>query len=337
MKFELVPAVLLIASGLLACQNRERPILYPQQPYAQQGGAAAQPPPGQPPTAAGATGPVPAPGPAPPQPQPAAQTPPSADPIQLVDISFLQGRAQSVLRELVGALNSQQRATTEKLPLVFDDEVGEVNAFAACTEQGKALIAISDGMLDIQAHLAQAKAFDERFGTNKVDEYVQLLSRSQRPGQPIVQPAPGFFPQPQAMDPGKLERQHQLLDEELAFVLGHELAHHYLGHLPCTAAGLVAASELGATLSSMVPGLNQPNELAADAAGIHNVLTAGARRPQYRWTEGGALLVMQFFSGIDRLTAESILFGFERSHPPPALRIPVIQQAVNFYHLTSGG
>jgi hypothetical protein len=258
------------------------------------------------------------------------------DPINDVNIPFLRGRAQLVIRDLTASLagNHQQRVQT--VPLVVDDEVGEVNAFAACTRDGKALMAISDGLLEIQAHLAQSRANDEVFGTRKVDEYVDFIARHQRPGQPIVKPPANFYNPAQRADGRKVQRQHQLLDEQIAFVLGHELAHHYLGHLPCTGSGAVAGAEIGRVLSSAIPVFNQPNELAADVAGTNNLLAAGAKRQDYRWNEGGALLTMQFFSGVDRLTPADIVFGFERTHPPPVIRTPVIQQSAATWRATGG-
>jgi hypothetical protein len=71
-------------------------------------------------------------------------------------------------------------------------------------------------------------------------------------------------------------------------------------------------------------------------AGVNNVLTTGANRQGYRYTEGGALLTMQFFSGVDQFSPLDILFGFERSHPPPALRSPVIQQTAATWRSTGG-
>ena len=146
----------------------------------------------------------------------------------------------------------------------------------------------------------------------------------------------GFVDARLDLDPRKLARQYQLLDEEIAFVLGHELGHHYLGHLPCTAAGSLTLSEVGALLSSVVPGFNQPSELAADVVGINNTLTMGTRRSDYRLTEGGALLTLQFFAGLDQLTPADILFGFERSHPPPQVRTPIVQQTAAAWRATGG-
>ncbi len=328
---------------LSACASKPRqppPNLYPTPaPYATQPGAYPQQPyPQQP----GTVPPSPTALPGPPAPPPAATplppvaAPATYDPINAVDITFLRGRAQAVLGELVANLPAAQQQRVQGIPLIPDTEVGEVNAFAACTERGKAVMAISDGMLDISAHLAQARAIDEIFGLRKVDEYIAFVARTQRPDSPVVRPAPGFFDPAQSVDPRKVQRQHQLLDEQIAFVLGHELAHHYLGHLPCTAGGAVTLSEVNRVLADAVPLFNQPNEAAADAAGVNNVLTTGSRRQGYRFTEGGALLTMQFFGGVDQLSPLDILFGFERSHPPPAGRTVVIQQTANAFRMTGG-
>ena len=197
-------------------------------------------------------------------------------------------------------------------------------------------MAISDGLLEIQAFLARSRAHDELAGTNKVSEYIGLIARYQRPKQPIVRPQTGFFDPRYDFDPRKLARQRQVLEEQVAFVLGHELAHHYLNHLPCTGAGALPAAEVARVLSDAVPLFNQPNEIAADTFGLNDLMTAGARRQGHRWTELGALLTMQFFSGLDQLSPIDILFSFERSHPPPALRQPIIQQTANAWRATGG-
>ena len=252
-------------------------------------------------------------------------------------MGFLRQRAGEVYSELVAALQSNYQSRVATVPLVFDNDPTSVNAFAACTGSGKALIALTDGILDIQSHLAQARATDEIFGTRKVDEYIQFVAANQAPGAPVVQPPPGFFTQQQIFDPRRVSRQHEVYDEQVAFVLGHELGHHYLGHLPCTAAGgPLSTSEIGWALSSAVPAFNQPNEIASDVAGTRNVLDTGRARNGYHWTEGGGLLTMQFFSGLDQFSPQDILFTFERSHPPPQLRVPIIQQTANGWRNTGG-
>jgi hypothetical protein len=251
------------------------------------------------------------------------------------DIVFLRTRAQQVLNDLVAALPPPQQARVNGIPLVVDSTPGEVNAFASCSGTSPAL-AITDGLLQIQSQLARFRAYDELAGTNKVGEYISVIAHGARPKQPMPEVPPGFADPRIDFDPRKGTRQYQVLDEQLAFVMGHELGHHYLGHLPCTAVTPLNLAQLGAVLSDAVPAFNQPNEVAADMVGINNTLTMGSRRAGYHLTEGGALLTMQFFAGIDQLTPVDVLFGFERSHPPPQLRTPIIQQTAATWRATGG-
>jgi Zn-dependent protease with chaperone function len=257
------------------------------------------------------------------------------DPVIVHDIAFLRRRAEQILGELVAALPAAQQGRVRGIPLVVDATPGEVNAFASCSGSRSAM-AITDGLLQIQSQLARFKAYDELAGSNKVGEYIGVIARGAKPQRPLPEVPAGFVDARIDLDGRKITRQYQLLDEQIAFVMGHELGHHYLGHLPCTAAGGLTLAEMGAVLSSAVPAFNQPNELAADVVGINNTLTMGSRRADYKLTEGGALLTMQFFSGIDQLTPADILFGFEHSHPPPQIRTPVIQQTAATWRATGG-
>lgn len=292
-----------------------------------------------PPSAATPVAPVPA-GPvgqAAPLPAPGVvMLPAPNDPINLVDLGYLRGQAQSLLNELVVTLPAAQQQRVAGIPLVVDSTPGDVNAFATCTSGGHAAMAVTDGLLDIEAHLSQARATDETFGTRKLTDYIQLIVQRQRPNQPIVQPPPGFFDPTQQADGRKVARQHQLLEEQIGFVLGHELAHHYLGHLPCTSAGQLPIAELGQALSGTVPLFNQPNEIAADASGTNTLLTMGARRSGYHLTETGALVTMQFFAGLEQFSAAGLLFAFQNSHPPAVIRAPIIQQTAAAWRLTGG-
>jgi Peptidase family M48 len=332
---------MLLTSSLCLAACAERPIAHaPVYQYGPDG----QPVLANPGTAGAAppTGAPPAPGPAPTTVSPVQGAAPSTaphvnanDPVNGHDIAFLRKRAEQILAELVSALPAQQQARVSGIPLVVDSTPGEVNAFASCSGSRSAM-AITDGLLQIESQLARFKAYDELAGTAKVNEYIGVIARGAKPKRPLPDVPAGFVDARFDLDPRKVTRQYQILDEQIAFVMGHELGHHYLGHLPCTAGGGLTLADIGAVLSNAVPAFNQPNELAADMVGVNNMLTMGARRSDYRLTEGGALLTMQFFSGLDQLTPSDILFGFERSHPAPQLRTPVIQQTAAAWRATGG-
>ena len=310
---------------------------YPQGQYSQQYPQPQYPQP-QYPQPQYPQGPYPpaAPPPAPPAP-PATGPAPSVsnDPINTLNRGWLRQRAQQVLSELTRALPDTSRARVDGIPLLVDDTPGDVNAFAACSD-GRSLMAITDGLLEIMAWLAAARAHDELFGSTKTDEYIRFIAQNLAPGRDIPRPSALFSPA--ARDDGrKVQRQHVLFDEQLAFVLGHELAHHHLGHLPCTGKpGPLGSGDLARVLSSQVPIFNQPNEAAADLAGTTNVLDAGAHRAGAHWSEGGALLTMRFFGGLDGGLGAALLLAFQRSHPPPQLRIPLIQQSANYWRQNGG-
>jgi peptidase M48-like protein len=315
------------------------PAQYPPNQYPQAQYPAAQYPPNQYPQA---QYPAPTASPPPytaPRPPPVAIAPPlpsvNADPINDVNRTWLRQSAQSILSELVAALPDASRARVNGIPLVVDDTPGDVNAFAACAD-GRPLMAVTDGLLEISAWLAMAAAHDELFRTRKTDEYISFIAQQLKADQPIPRPA-GFFPAATHNDGRKVARQHVIFEEELAFILGHELAHHHLGHLPCTGTpGPLGSADVARVLASRIPLINQPNELAADLAGTTNVLDAGARRAATHWSEEGGLLTMRFFVGLDGGGIQNLLLGFQQSHPPPQLRIPAIQQSANYWRRTGG-
>ncbi len=318
---------------------------YPNQPYPNQ--YPAQPyPNGQNPNPPYPNQGYPAPQPQPaPQPPPTDQQPPPApaprpvagDAVATGSVTGLRSVAQQVITELVAALPSEQQQKVAGIPLVVDDRVGEVNAFATC-KAGRSAMAITDGMLQILANLAQSQAHDEVTGSRaKVDEYVNWCAPRLAPNKPVPIPPASFFPL--AGDPRVLTRQSQIFEEEVAFVLGHELGHHYLGHLGCTAGANNPLGDIARVASDQVPLFNQPNEMAADFSGTQDVLDAGkvrAARGQYSWTENGGLLTMRFFAAFGEASPGDILLSFERSHPPSAIRIPVIQQAAAGWRTTGG-
>lgn len=278
-------------------------------------------------------------------PAPAAATPAPAAPVpaQVVgddainraDVQFQRSRVTAVVGELIAALDATTASRVRGLPLTFDPNANDINAFATCTKSGKATIAITDGMLVLTAYLAQLQASDEVLATRHFDEYVVYVAKNQQPNAPVLAPPAQWLPAATRNNPTKVARQQVLNDEMFAFVMGHELAHHYLNHLPCTSILPLDASEIGILLTDAIPAFNQPNEVAADVAGVRNVLAAGRRRSINQLTEGGALLQMRFFRALDQASPAD-LFNFERSHPPPTVREPIIQTAAQAFRAGAG-
>ena len=112
----------------------------------------------------------------------------TSDPINDQNLVWLRQQAQSILNELVAALPADSAGRVQGIPLAVDDTVGEVNAFAACSN-GRSLMAITDGLLEIMAGLAAAAASDEVFGGNKADEYIRFIASNLQPKKPIPRAA----------------------------------------------------------------------------------------------------------------------------------------------------
>jgi len=279
--------------------------------------------------------PQPQPGPDP-SPAPAPSKPVTNDPINRYDQGYLRARAQAVLKRLVAALSEPQRSQMRPIPLGFDGRPGEVNAFAACVK-GRAFMVMTDGLMEIQAQMARAQAHDERFGTGKLDAYAAFVAKGQRKGRAVPRPPPSFYDAAKDQDGRKVARQRHLLDEGLAFVLGHELAHHYLSHTGCvgTDATALTPADVARAVTIKVPAFNQANELASDLYGIQNVLAAG-RSEQPAWREDGALLTLRFFLEVRRVHGGDVLFSFQSTHPHPNVRRPVVTQAAETWRRTGG-
>lgn len=261
-------------------------------------------------------------------PPPAQALPPGAvDGGGFLTQPFLASEAADLLRALVAALPAGRKEKVDGIPLAIDNETPEVNAFAGCKD-GASFMAITQPLLKVIGHLAEAKAADELFGTSRSNQYANMAADAVKGGKAIPDPPPGFYSPQEATDARKLARQRILADEMIAFVLGHELAHHYLGHTGCAngevAKGGLDPRTLGRIATNVVPGLNQPNEAGADVAGVQNLLDAGTKRPG-GLTETGGIMTLQFFGTLSQLTLGTIATGILRTHPAPQLRIPLVQ------------
>jgi hypothetical protein len=242
---------------------------------------------------------------------------------------FVRDEARAIFGELIAALPASFQSRILGIPLVVIEDQTEVNAMAGCSRTTRrAFMGITAGLLTIESASAETRAADEVDHGGRYEAYVSNVASVVRSQRPVVGIEPGAIPPVVAFNARKLARQRHLFDEQVAFVLGHELAHHYRGHTGCQngapTADEVSPDEIGRALAHIVPLFNQPLEIEADEFGVVNTLDAGRTRVAGVWTEEGADLGMDFFGRLSTLGVETLLLGFLRSHPPPALRLPII-------------
>jgi hypothetical protein len=233
-----------------------------------------------------------------------------------------------ILNELIATLTEKDRERVKGIPLAFDPDEIEINAFAGC-ENGAPYMAATAGFIVAVDAVAQTLATDELFKTATYDEYSKSLpARLAKDAPPTL--LPGTIPANLVSDPKRQSRAREIYQDLVAFTFGHELAHHYLGHTGCANGQPMGQGPamVGHIFTSVIPVLNQPVELAADTSGTRNVAAAGrVRRPNFEWSERGGLLLFDFFG---RLEANAPLIGklaFLRSHPDSKLRAPFVQAA----------
>jgi hypothetical protein len=218
----------------------------------------------------------------------------------------------------------------ETIPLVFDPDAKDINAFAGC-EKGLPYMAATEGFLLAVDAIAQTRATDEIFKTATYEAYASTVAaRLAKNGGPEL--PDGSIPAAQLADPKRQSRAREIYGDIVAFAFGHELAHHYLGHTGC-ANGQPAGpgpnpAVVGHLVTTVIPILNQPIEIQADTSGTRNTLSAGrARRPNYEWSEQGGLWLFEYFSRLEANAPMIAKVAFLRTHPDSALRIPFTNAA----------
>ncbi len=279
--------------------------------------------------------PLPVPNPnAPPREPPArgslaAPPPGSHDPQGFMTRQFLEQEAVEVHRVLVEALWEAERNQARPIPFEIVSEASEPNAAAGCTRASRQpVMMITSAMLELCAGIAETKAYDEVAGTSTYEQYVGTVIDQVRAERPIEGPSPSLLSGPNALDAHKLARQRHLFDQQIAFILGHELAHHYRGHTTCVAGRTeeqIQHDDLAAQLAHTVPPFEQPREVEADMWGASNVLEAGRNRPGGTWTEEGGLLNLDFFRRLSDRGGAELIMAFLSTHPPSAVRIPIVR------------
>ncbi|MEI7892884.1 MAG: hypothetical protein WCI05_07325 [Myxococcales bacterium] len=256
-----------------------------------------------------------------------------------------QAEVRSVVAELITHLQPNVAQRVQGIPVSFESDPNDVNAFAGCDDSGTPFMATTEGFLSAVDAMAQTRATDEVFGTQTYEAYMayvvpRLINDKGSPALPPGIIAPQHWP-----DMRRFSRAHQLADEIIAFTLGHELAHHYLGHTGCANGQAMGGGPSPATLGNLfarvIPAFNQPNELGADNAGVMNVLATGRARQatSYRWTERGGIMLLDFFGRLERAAGSSPLspMTFLRTHPNPAFRIPLVQATAQAWRSQNPG
>lgn len=249
---------------------------------------------------------------------PAADPDPAAavDPVQSSDRVLLRREARRVMGWLIAALPPDKQAKLSGVVLVDDPLPGQINAYASC-DGSLPYVAVSDELLIVEAQLAMARATDERFGTDRTHDLIRWYA--ERPEQTGQLPPASLWDPAQHVDREKVSRQRVMFDEQLAYVIGHELAHHTLGHLACTSTGI--GDDVTRDVVDAAPIFSQTGEIAADVEGITTVLAAGRR---FGWTEEGAIVLFEFFTKWHAYGLGDVVLAFERSHPFPVVRLPIV-------------
>lgn len=257
-----------------------------------------------------------------------------------------QAEVKAVLDELINNLDAATQSRVRGIPLVFENDPNEVNAYAGCDDNGSPFLAGTAGLLDAVDAMAQTQATDELYGTRTYDAYTNAVVPkliSQNGGSAAL--PDGIIAPQYLIDPRRLSRARELYDEIVAFTFGHELAHHYLGHTGCANGQPMTSgpspARIGNLVTKILPGLNQPNEVAADNAGVIDVLATGKNRQStgYRWTERGGVSLLDFFARMEKAAGISVWnpIGFFRTHPYPTLRLPLVQATANAWRSRNPG
>ncbi len=244
--------------------------------------------------------------------------------------AFLREETEALYHELVRALSAEHRARVEHIPFHFVEDAMEPNAAAGCAAGSSApMVMVTSSMLTMAAAAAESRAYDELGSTNTYETYAGSVLGALSSGRPVPGVAPGSISGALATDARKLARQRHLFDEQLAFILGHELAHHYRGHTGCAGRAPATREEAEAfqrMLSTTVPPLEQPFEIEADAWGTTTVLEVGHDREGGHWSEEGGLLSLDLFGHLSTTDLRSI---FLSTHPPAAIRAPIVRHVAD--------
>jgi hypothetical protein len=147
------------------------------------------------------------------------------------------GQARATAKDVMGALVARLPAEAKQrlvgVYVAFDESATDINALAACDDDGDYVVVLSDALLSLASTVALAQAADEVSGTHKLDEYAALLAGSQRQGVRPLPPPAGFFDAAQSRSPARVALEAVRFREVVGSVVAHEMAHLVQGDLVC--------------------------------------------------------------------------------------------------------
>lgn len=259
----------------------------------------------------------------------AAPPPGALDPQGHLTLRGMTEECERVYQALRASLPADARARVATVPFHVVTDPMEPNAAAGCTPGSRApIVFITTAMLILASGAAETRAYDELAGTHTYEAYAQQVVTSLRSGRPLGPVPAGLLTGPLATDPRRLARARHLFTQQVAFILGHEIAHHHRGHTGCThgtSASREDAEALQRGLADAIPTLEQPSEIEADMWGITSVLEAGHAMPGGAWSDEGALLNLDVFRHLSSLASGDLEMVFLSTHPPSELRAPIVQ------------
>ena len=114
-------------------------------------------------------------------------------------------------KELVANLSADYQARVATVPIVFDPNPNDVNAFAACDNGNAPFVAATEGLLDAIDAIAETRATDELFGTQTYQAYASLVAPRivSKGGGSALLPA-GVIAPVYWVDPRRISRAHEI-------------------------------------------------------------------------------------------------------------------------------
>src|SRR5262249_9522232 len=136
----------------------------------------------------------------------------------LVGAPMWQQEVKNVLMELIANLSAANQAKVRGIPLEFDPDPYEINAYAGCDDKGRPFLAATEALLEAIDAVAQTRASDELFGTRAYEQYAStVIPRLAQSDKASAALPLGIVPANVLADPRRLSRAHEWFDDLVAF------------------------------------------------------------------------------------------------------------------------